>query len=386
MTIHIEVPAIKGFQAKKEFFSIIMDYPTLVKFLKFVNADLPPEQRAQRQVDEGRAKTISNYMLENPEKYVLPALTASISGQFEFIPTDVHPSVGTLRFDLNCTFLINDGQHRRLGIELAIAEDEGLLTEGVAVTLFIDQGLKRSQQMFSDLNSAKPVQKSLNILYDNRSKQAAITKSVIKKVEIFTRYTEMEKASLSAKSNKLFVLSWLHEAINASFHTTGNYTVDLATCQKFWQCVADSITEWRDVLSKRYYPEDVRKQFISCTAIALNSLGKVGKTICEECGNNSSQIAAKLKNLRYIDWDRNNQVWQSICVINGKVSSKSENRAKMVEYITNFLAENYAGDILNENLLIESYNDGEYDYESDAQDDSYDEFSGESPSPVYGLE
>lgn len=382
MTVHIEVPAIKGFQAKKEFFSIIMDYPTLVKFLKFVNADLPPEQRAQRQIDEGRTKLISNYMLENPEKYVLPALTASISGQFEFVP-GAHPSVGILRFNLDCTFLINDGQHRRRGIELAIAEDEGLLTEGVAVTLFIDQGLKRSQQMFSDLNSAKPVQKSLNILYDNRSKQAAITKSVIKKVEIFTRYTEMEKASLPAKSNKLFVLSWLHEAINASFSPTGNYTVDLATCQKFWQCVANLISEWQDVLSKRYYPEDVRKQFISCTAIALNSLGKVGKTICEECGNNSGAIAAKLKNLAYIDWDRNNQVWQSICVINGKVSSKSENRAKMVEYITNFLAENYVSDILNENLLI----DPKYDYEPDVQDDSYDEFPGEScPVTVYDLE
>lgn len=337
-SVTIQFPAIRGVQAEQEFYSIMMKYSDLVKFLSLVDEELPPEERAQRTVSKSRSNLISDYMLMNPKKYVIPALTASISGDFEFVPNESVSDIGILKVAIDAKFLINDGQHRRLGIELAIARDEELGRESANITLFVDQGLKRAQQLFSDINgNAQGVSKSLTITYDNRSKEAAIAKSIAKKVEVFKRYTEMEKGTISNKSTKLFTMKHLYDAINNSFPNTGNYTIDLSACTKYWQCVASSIQEWQDILEKRYYPQDIRQQFICYTALVLVAIGKVGKAICEECGNDADAIAVKLERLKLIDWHRNNPDWQSVCFVEGKLSSRAESRKKMVEYIENFL-------------------------------------------------
>jgi len=59
--------------------------------------------------------------------------------------------------------MINDG-HRRAAFELALKE-KSWANKTIAVVFFLDVGLKRSQQMFTDLNryAARPAP-SLNIL------------------------------------------------------------------------------------------------------------------------------------------------------------------------------------------------------------------------------
>jgi len=54
--------------------------------------------------------------------------------------------------------MINDGQHRRAAFELALKENQSWAKETIAVVFFLDVGLKRSQQMFTDLNryAARP--------------------------------------------------------------------------------------------------------------------------------------------------------------------------------------------------------------------------------------
>jgi len=52
---------------------------------------------------------------------------------------------------MDARFMINDGQHRRAAFELALKENE-LGYKTIAVVFFLDVGLKRSQQMFTDLN------------------------------------------------------------------------------------------------------------------------------------------------------------------------------------------------------------------------------------------
>jgi DNA sulfur modification protein DndB len=53
---------------------------------------------------------------------------------------------------MNAKFVINDGQHRRGGIEAAPRENPDLGDETIAVVFIMDVGLKRCQQMFADLN------------------------------------------------------------------------------------------------------------------------------------------------------------------------------------------------------------------------------------------
>ena len=91
---------------------------------------------------------------------------------------------------MEAKFVINDGQHRRAGIEAALRENPDLGDETIAVVLFHDVGLKRCQQMFADLNrfAIRPTT-SLSILYDHRDEDGLITKSLLQRVPIFSDLT-----------------------------------------------------------------------------------------------------------------------------------------------------------------------------------------------------
>lgn len=71
---------------------------------------------------------------------------------------------------MTARFLINDGQHRRAAIDEALKECPELGDEMLSIVFFIDAGLRRSQQMFADLNrhAIRPT-KSLGVLYDRRA-------------------------------------------------------------------------------------------------------------------------------------------------------------------------------------------------------------------------
>ena len=108
--------------------------------------------------------------------YVFSSITASIDGQIEFTPfknEDGFSDLGQLKVSLDSRFLINDGQHRRAAIEEALKVSPELGNETISVVFFHDDGLKKSQQMFSDLNRhAVNTTSSIGILYDHRDRLA----------------------------------------------------------------------------------------------------------------------------------------------------------------------------------------------------------------------
>jgi DGQHR domain-containing protein len=126
--------------------------------------------RAQRALNKKRAESISEYMLDNRDTYVLPALTASVDKAMAFEALEGIEQLGTLHIPMSATMLINDGQHRRLAIEMALRNDETLRHETAPVQIHFDQGLQRSQQIFADINSkaVKP-SSAINALYDHRN-------------------------------------------------------------------------------------------------------------------------------------------------------------------------------------------------------------------------
>ena len=92
-------------------------------------------------------------------------------------------------------FVINDGQHRRAGIEAALRECPELGEETIAVVFFLDVGLERCQQMFADLNryAIRPTT-SLSILYDHRDDDGIVTKALLQRVQIFKDLTEKQRS------------------------------------------------------------------------------------------------------------------------------------------------------------------------------------------------
>ena len=166
MNFSYKFPAVKGIQAGREYYVSMVPLKILPKLFITDTDVVSPEFRAQRRLNETRIPAIKNYILDNRSSYVFSALSASIDGKFSFIPFDKDGDIGILEIDMDTTFLINDGQHRKAAIEEAIKEEPDFGDETISVVFFEDKGLERSQQMFTDLNKhAVKTSNSISTLY-----------------------------------------------------------------------------------------------------------------------------------------------------------------------------------------------------------------------------
>ena len=191
-----------------------------LRLFSFDDASFSPELRSQRVLNKARIPELKKYILENRDSYIFSALTVSVSAVPEFDPIDKNSSygrdIGTIRIPTTARMIINDGQHRKAAIEEAINENPELERDHISVILFVDKGLENTQQMFSDLNkhAVKP-SKSIGILYDHRDEFSKLTKKIINDIEYFKDYTDLEKTTISNRSNKIFTLSGLYNATSA---------------------------------------------------------------------------------------------------------------------------------------------------------------------------
>lgn len=146
-------PAIRGIQAKREYFVSMFPLRLIPKLFIYDEEELTPELRAQRTLNKNRIPEMAQYIVENRDNYVFSALTASVNADvtFDALSTDAQAKlVGLLHVPMNANFIINDGQHRRAAIEQALHEKPELGDETIAVVLFLDKGLDRCQQMFAN--------------------------------------------------------------------------------------------------------------------------------------------------------------------------------------------------------------------------------------------
>ena len=160
--------ALRGLQAGRQYFLAMCPLKLIPKIFLFDEDEIPPELRAQRVLNRARVPEIAKYIAENPREYVFSSIAASIDGKIRFEPVGTNPADannGRLIVPMTAQFIINDGQHRRAAIEEALKENPDLGDETISVVFFVDDGLKRSQQMFADLNkhAIRPT-KSLGIL------------------------------------------------------------------------------------------------------------------------------------------------------------------------------------------------------------------------------
>jgi DNA sulfur modification protein DndB len=147
--------ALRGIQAGREYYLVMCPLKLIAKIFLFDEEGIPPELRAQRILNRARVPDIARYLLDNPKDYVFSALTISVDGAVRFEPMEQQGykrNIGLLSVPMTARFLVNDGQHRRAGIEEALKENPDLGDESIAVVFFIDAGLERSQQLFADLN------------------------------------------------------------------------------------------------------------------------------------------------------------------------------------------------------------------------------------------
>jgi DNA sulfur modification protein DndB len=324
-------PSLRGIQAGREYFVAMCPMRLIPKIFTFDQEDLPPEYRAQRILNKGRIPALAKYVLKNRKDYVFSAITASINSKIRFESIsktdDEAGKMGTLYVPLDAKFIINDGQHRRAAIEMALKERPELGDETLAVVFFLDIGLKRCQQMFADLNrfAIRP-SKSIGVLYDQRDQIATVAKIVALKSETFKGLVELERSTLSLRSRKLFTLSAIYNATESLIDGL-DWDVDSLTREalSFWEETAKHFPEWEKVRRDEMAAGEVRKDYIHSHGIVLQSIGRVGNTLLRHQKGQWKKLLGKLED---IDWRRSNtRLWEGRALIGGKVSKAAANVA-----------------------------------------------------------
>jgi len=330
-------PAIKGFQAHREYFASMVPLGIIPQLFRFVDDDLPPEIRAQRTLNRSRIPEMCAYIIENPDNYVFSSLTVSVDGQLVFQPlNEDNPLIGHLHIPMDARFLINDGQHRQAAIAEAIKRKPELKKEHISVVFYRDEGLQRSQQMFSDLNryAIRPT-KSINILYNSREEDSIIAKRVVEEVEVFKGLTEKEKTALSNRSKALFTLSAICTATSElvkDLELTTDQKSELATV--FWNTVETNIPEWGQVKRGEIKSSELRQNSICSLSITLVALGAAGGTTIKQYPDKWKE---KLGRLRQVDWRKSNPTWEGLVFVNGKVAANRSTQKAMTSYMNDYL-------------------------------------------------
>lgn len=330
LKFHYNFPAVRGLQAEREYYIAMIPLALLPKMFGNEDEYLLPEYRAQRNINESRIPEIRDYILNNPTTYCFSALSASIDGDFSFEKSELDENIGVLKVDMSAVLLINDGQHRKAAIEAALKEKSKLSDETIAIVLFKDEGLKRSQQMFADLNkhAVKP-SKSLSTLYDDRDDLSNAVKEVVNSISFLNKYIDKEHDSLGKYSSKLYTLSNFLRANQRIVRNSVIYERDREFLLNYWKAVFSNIEELKMLENKQIYKCTLKEEYILTLSVLINAFGRLGYTFYVE-----KLDFSLLKNLSTIDWLRNNPEWIGrVFNEQGKINGKEDGVIKICNLI-----------------------------------------------------
>jgi DNA sulfur modification protein DndB len=335
-------PAIRGVQASREYYVSMCPLRLIPRIFLFDEAELVPELRAQRVLNKGRVPEIARYITSNRSSYIFSAITASLDAEvrFEALASGAEGNrVGLLHIPMSARFIINDGQHRRAAIEIALRDCPAVGEETIAVVFFLDIGLQRCQQMFADLNryAVRP-SRSIGVLYDHRDEAAELARLVVLRSPVFRDVVEMERSTLSVRSRKLFTLSAIYSATCALLNgltTAQKFETKRDLAKEYWEEVAKQFPEWHLVRERKITAGEVRQEYIHSHGIVLQSLGKAGNCFLREGVDGWRN---SLKALRKVDWSRANvKLWEGRAMVGGRVQKAEQNVTLTTNLIKRFL-------------------------------------------------
>lgn len=329
--------AIRGIQAGRAYYVIMVPLRILAKVFRFDDEELPVELRSQRNLNKTRIPAIARYVSDHPTDYVLSALSASIDGEFEFEAAgpDALRSVGSLSVAMTASMVINDGQHRHAGVVEALRDRPHLGNETIAVTLFPDQGLARAQQMFVDLNQhgVKPA-RSLRLYYDGRNEDARTARAVVAAIPLFRDMTDFARSNLPTGSRKLFAFSNIHSAIgtlaNDARLPPSDESID--TIVLFWNAVIAHMPDWQRAGRREIATSELRRDAVHAHGVALEALAVAGARLMTD---HPDDWPDRLAALESIDWSRSNaELWEGRALLAGRINRSRTSVAMTADLIS----------------------------------------------------
>jgi DNA sulfur modification protein DndB len=334
----MEFPAIRGRMGSRTVYLSQLPLKLVPKMFKFTDwAEMPPEVRAQRKLVTKRVPEIARYLLDHEDDWVFSSLTASFSTDDKFKVSNLDPNLGLLELPLDTEFLINDGQHRRAAIEIALRENPTLGDQTISVVLLPEENLERNQQVFSDLNrTVQRTSRSLDILYDHRDPMNQVALAVAGAVPLFQGRVDKDTVSIAVKSPKFITLSALYDA---TVQLIGRVYEDededvIAEKErhaiKYWKAMSQAIPEWRQILTGELRPTEARTEFVHSHGVAFWALGATGKTLVAQ---HPTDWESELKRLGGINWRKTNPEWQGICMLGRDIVTRRQTKDAMTKFI-----------------------------------------------------
>jgi DNA sulfur modification protein DndB len=317
-------PAIRGTQAGREQFVTMCPLALVPRLFPADDRSLAPDLRAQRVLNQGRVPQIARYIAGNRRSYVLGALTASVDGAVRFEPSRAPIATamsGTLHVAMSARFVLHDGIHRSAAIVAALRQRPELADETIAIVLFADPGLKRAEQIFTDLKrqERRPARSS-SILHDPADEMARLVRAVVARVPIFASHTEMQRSKISNRSTKLFTLSGIYHGTGLLLRgwDSESFSARLAVAVSFWKAVAEHMADWQRAAAGGVTSAELRKEYVHAHALALAALGRAGNTLLEKYPKSWRQ---RLRRVKSVDWSRSNtRLWEGRAMIAGRLS------------------------------------------------------------------
>jgi DNA sulfur modification protein DndB len=182
--------------------------------------------------------------------------------------------------------------------------------------------------MFADLNryAIRP-SKSIGVLYDHRDDLSAITRMALFQMPVLRSLTEMEGATLSSRSRKLFTLSGIYTATRALLDGIAEEAMEplVALTVAYWSAIVPQFPDWLLVRQNVVAAGEIRNDFLHSHGIVIHALGKIGNTLVHK-SRDPEHWSPNLNRLSDINWSRDNaELWEGRAMIGGRVSKNSAN-------------------------------------------------------------
>ena len=307
-------PAVIGVQAGRPYYMATVPFSTLKNMFKLDIGDGSALSRSQREVNENRAKKFAKYLSDNPETFVVPALTGVIDApdgaEIKFVESEVSNLIGTLEVSMDASFLFLDGQHRSTGIVYGIENLNVSSASSVPVMFFRDLPLEGRQMAFSDINSnvSKPAQ-ALSDTYNHRDVLSTFVRELCGSQTQLKDLVDFERNVVSAKSEYLFSIKTIKEVVQTllgakSLIALSQDQRDLV--DKFFRDWFKGIAFETKFNSIGYKPTTFRENWVLTMGVILKAAAMAASVAGPERWNFDA--------LSKIDWSRSSSQLANRCI------------------------------------------------------------------------
>src|SRR5262249_33641903 len=178
-----------------------------------------------RPIDKGHVRSITKYLataVKRHERYIVPPATLNLRGAKGATLFTVEGQwsikAAILALPSYARLDITDAQHRRAGIELAMADPavrDQLLRDGIAVMITFEEDQDQVHQDFADASKTRPIADSLVAVYDGRLPVNALAIHLARNCRLFRHTIDAtaKGSNLSAGSVKVWNTSALRQFV-----------------------------------------------------------------------------------------------------------------------------------------------------------------------------